>query len=80
MVVFEILAEVHGSRGPVLFETTNRPLAWKVATACEQLLESIKSEGSIVMLCVQDDCILNAPEDVWKHPDFLTVLDVTSGY
>lgn len=81
MILFEAFWERNGSRSGPLFSTSDRSLAWELASVAERAVEWSRGQGEVVMLMVNDGVIENAKPD-WRHPDFRrprTVLPVDCG-
>ena len=69
MILFEAYWERGGSRAGPLFSTSDRALAWDMASVAERAAQWALGQGKVVMLIVNDGVIENDVPD-WKHPDF----------
>ena len=68
-ILFEAFIERGGNRAGPIFSTSDRQLAWDLAHVADRSIEWSRGSGEVVMIMVDDDCILNDKPD-WKHPDF----------
>lgn len=69
MIIFEAFIDRGGNRSGPLFSTSDRAVAWDLAHVADRAIEWSRGSGEVVLVMVDDDCILNEKPD-WRHPDF----------
>lgn len=69
MILFEAFIERGGSRSGPVFSTSDRQVAWDLAHVADRSIEWSRGSGELVMVMIDDACILNDKPD-WRHPDF----------
>lgn len=69
MILFEAFIERGGNRAGPIFSTSDRAVAWDLAHVADRAIECSRGSGEVVMVMVDDGCILNDIPD-WRHPDF----------